>query len=88
MPAARPHKDVCCADACRQNEGLEQDALLMQAKQLRLQQEATALSERLQAVLKDRCERRVGFDAETPIDKTLNYLQGIITVRPFMLHAA
>lgn len=53
----------------------------MQAKQARLQQEAKALSERLHAVLKDRCIRRVGFDAETPIDKTLNYLQDVIMVR-------
>ena len=65
---------------CRQNEGLEQDALAMQVKQARLQQEAKILSERLHAVLKDRCVRRSGFDAETPIDKTLNYLQGVITV--------
>lgn len=53
----------------------------MQAKQVRLQQEAKALSERLHAVLKDRFIRRVGFDAETPIDKTLNYLQEVIMVR-------
>ena len=53
----------------------------MQAKQARLQQEAKALTERLHAVLKDRCVRRVGFDAETPIDKTLNYLQGVIMVK-------
>lgn len=65
---------------CRQNEGLEQDALAMQVKQARLQQEAKILSERLHAVLKDRCVRKSGFDAETPIDKTLNYLQGVITV--------
>ena len=60
---------------------MEQDALAMQVKQARLQQEAKALTERLQAVLKDRCLRRVGFDAETPIDKTLNYLQGVIMVK-------
>lgn len=43
---------------------------------------ADTLSERLEAVLHDKFAPRAGinFDADTPIDKTLNMLQSIIAV--------
>ena len=46
---------------------------------LRIQAEADSLSQRLEAVLRDKFERR-SFDADTPIDKTLGYLQCVIRV--------
>ena len=52
----------------------------MQEDKARLQQEAEKLAQRLQAVLSEKSARRGTFDAETPIDKTLSYLQNIISV--------
>ena len=53
----------------------------MLQEQDRLQCEASNLADRLQAVLEDkRHRRRLSFDAETPVDKTLNYLQCVIAV--------
>ena len=46
---------------------------------LRLQEEAEMLTQRLNAVLHDKFERK-SFDADTPIDKTLAYLQCVIRV--------
>ena len=52
----------------------------MQEEKVRLQQEAEHLAQQLQAVLKDKFVRRGTFDAETPIDKTLGYLENVISV--------
>jgi len=52
----------------------------MQEEKLKLQEEAEKLAQQLQAVLNDKFVRRNTFDAETPIDKTLGYLETIISV--------
>lgn len=54
----------------------------MDQEKAKLQQEADSLAQRLEAVLHDKFEPRTSFDADTPIDKTLNFLQSIIQVRP------
>jgi len=65
---------------CRQKENLEQVSVVMQEEKLKLQEEAEKLAQQLQAVLNDKFVRRNTFDAETPIDKTLKYLETIISV--------
>ena len=65
---------------CRQKEDLEQVSVVMQDEKLKLQEEAEKLAQQLQAVLNDKFVRRNTFDAETPIDKTLGYLETIISV--------
>ena len=52
----------------------------MQEEKERLRQEADQLAQRLQTVLKAKFAERGCFDAETPIDKTLGYLQSVISV--------
>ena len=52
----------------------------MQEEQRKLQREANSLAQRLEAVLHDKFTPRSGFDADTPIDKTLQFLQGVIAV--------
>ena len=53
----------------------------MQQQNLQLEQEAQALALRLDAVMQDRFKPSTsGFDADTPIDKTLNFLQSCIAV--------
>ena len=54
--------------------------MVMQEEKLKLQEEAEKLAQQLQAVLNDKFVRRNTFDAETPIDKTLGYLETIISV--------
>jgi len=68
------------ASLCRQNEDLEQVSVAMQEGKLRLQQEAEKLAQQLQAVLNDKFVKKNTFDAETPIDKTLGYLETVISV--------
>ena len=63
----------------RQNQELERYSASMLEDKLRLQQEADMLTQRLEAVLHDKFERK-SFDADTPIDKTLAYLQCVIRV--------
>ncbi len=65
---------------CRQKEDLEQVSVVMQEEKLKLQEEAEKLAQQLQAVLNDKFVRRNTFDAETPIEKTLGYLETIISV--------
>ena len=58
----------------------------MHQQNLQLEQEAQALAQRLDAVMQDKFTPRAsGFDADTPIDKTLNFLQAFIAVSPFPL---
>lgn len=58
---------------------MEQDSADMQQDRLRLELEAEALAQRLDAVLHDKFEHQSsGFDADTPIDKTLNFLHAFI----------
>lgn len=53
----------------------------MHQQNLQLEQEAQALAQRLDAVMQDKFKRiNSGFDADTPIDKTLNFLQAFIAV--------
>lgn len=64
----------------RHNEELEQDSVAMQAEARKLQREANSLARRLEAVMHDKLKARTSFDAATPIDKTLQYLQNAIMV--------
>ena len=65
----------------RHNQELEQNSANMQQQNLQLEQEAQALALRLDAVMQDRFKPSTsGFDADTPIDKTLNFLQSCIAV--------
>ena len=65
---------------CRHNQELEQDSAAMSEEKERLRQEADSLAERLEAVMHDKFNPRQSFDADTPIDKTLNFLQSFIAV--------
>lgn len=58
----------------------------MDQEKAKLQQEADSLAQRLEAVLNDKFEPRTSFDADTPIDKTLNFLQSIISVSTCLPH--
>lgn len=54
----------------------------MEQERLQLQQQAMSLAERLEAVLTDKFVPRTDvFDSDTPIDKTLAFLQDISNVR-------
>ena len=53
----------------------------MSEEKERLRQEADSLAQRLEAVMHDKFKPRASFDADTPIDKTLNFLQSFIAVR-------
>jgi len=65
---------------CRQNQELERYSASVVEDKVRLQEQADSLSQRLEAVLHDKFERK-SFDADTPIDKTLMYLQSVIQVQ-------
>lgn len=66
---------------CRHNQELEQDALATQQEKAKLQQEADSLAQQLEAVLLDKfATSGTRFDADTPIDKTMKFLQSIIMV--------
>ncbi|KAL3144948.1 hypothetical protein ABBQ32_003454 [Trebouxia sp. C0010 RCD-2024] len=62
----------------RHNQELEQDSVAMHEEQRKLEREARSLALRLDAVLKDKFTPRTSFDADTPIDKTLKFLQKVI----------
>lgn len=66
---------------CRHNQELEQDTIEAEEEKLQLQITADRLSERLDAIMKDcfNCKSS-SFDADTPIDKTLNFLSDYIGV--------
>ena len=59
---------------------MEQDSAALHEEQRKLEREAQSLALRLDAVLKDKFTPRSSFDADTPIDKTLNFLQEVIAV--------
>ena len=66
---------------CRKNQEMEQDSATLQQDKERLETEAAELAKRLDAVMRDKfVHQPSGFDADTPIDKTLNLLHGIIAV--------
>ena len=66
---------------CRHNQQLEQDTLGAEEATLRIQKTADNLSQRLDAIMKDRFSfKSSAFDADTPIDKTLNFLSDYIGV--------
>ena len=52
----------------------------MQQEKRELQRQADSLVHRLEAVLHDKFQSSMGFDADTPIDKTLTFLQSFIRV--------
>lgn len=61
---------------------MEQDSATLQQEKERLESKAAELTQRLDAVMHDKFEHQsAGFDADTPIDKTLNFLHSIIAVR-------
>ncbi|KAL0039442.1 hypothetical protein WJX79_008577 [Trebouxia sp. C0005] len=63
----------------KQNQELEQDSLTLHEQQLRLEEEAHSLTQRLEVILHDKFQhRKHNFDSDTPIDKTLTFLQGVI----------
>ena len=65
----------------RHNQELEQDALATEQEKAKLQQEADSLAQQLEAVLLDKfATSGTSFDADTPIDKTMKFLQSIIMV--------
>ena len=66
----------------RYNQELEEDSAAMEQERLQLQQQAESLAQRLEAVLSDKFVARSAFDADTPIDKTLAFLQDVIKVSP------
>lgn len=66
----------------RHNQELEEDSAAMQQERLQLQQQAESIAQRLEAVLSDKFVARTAFDADTPIDKTLAFLQDVIKVIP------
>lgn len=60
----------------------------MHEEQRKLEREARSLALRLDAVLKDKFTARTSFDADTPIDKTLKFLQEVIAVSMCIFHAS
>ena len=56
----------------------------MAQERVQLQQQAESLAQRLEAVLSNKFVPRT-FDADTPIDKTLAFLQDIIKVKSTLL---
>ena len=82
--ASLPH----AADLCRQKQDAEAASVAMQVEKARLQQEADSLALRLQAVISDKFVRRENsFDAATPIDRTLGFLEDVIEVRHATWHS-
>ncbi len=73
---------TCCLRPHRHNQELEEDSAAMEQERLQLQQQAESLAQRLEAVLSDKFVARTAFDADTPIDKTLAFLQDVIKVSP------
>ena len=71
----------CCSH--RQNQELEQNSHSMHEQQVRLQQEAECLAQRLKVILHDKFQSHHSeFDSDTPIDKTITFLQAVIGVSP------
>ena len=56
----------------------------MEQERLQLQQQAETLARRLEAVLSEQLPARDAFDADTPIDKIMAFLQDIIKVRSWL----
>ena len=56
-------------------------------EKFRLQQEAKALAQHLNALLNDKFgpQSGKGFDSDTPIDKALSFLQFIIAASDYLL---
>ena len=72
----------------RENQDLEQNRIQMemqtaaiQKEKEAFQQEALDLAQRLDAVIHDKFIPKSHIDADTPIDKTLNFLHAFVVVR-------
>ena len=73
---------------CRRNQDLEQDSVSYQAQKVQAEIAASAMAERLQAVLQDKFRpSSTAFDSDTPIDKALSFLQSYIQVVQTCLRA-
>lgn len=71
----------------RENQDLEQNRIQMerqtaaiQKEKEAFQQEAIDLAKRLEAVIHDKFIPKSHIDADTPIDKTLNFLHAFVAV--------
>ena len=71
----------------RENQDLEQNRIQMerqtaaiQKEKEAFQQEALDLAKRLEAVIHDKFIPKSHIDADTPIDKTLNFLHAFVAV--------
>ncbi|MCJ1368728.1 hypothetical protein MMC16_007873 [Acarospora aff. strigata] len=72
----------------RENQDLEQNRIQMEMQTAAIkkekeafQQEALDLAQRLEAVIHDKFIPKSHIDADTPIDKTLNFLHAFVAVR-------
>ena len=77
-------------DLHRENQDLEQNRIQMemqtaaiQKEKEAFQQEALDLAKRLEAVIHDKFIPKSHIDADTPIDKTLNFLHAFVAVCTF-----
>lgn len=59
---------------------MERQTAAIQREKDALQQEARSLAQRLEAVIHDKFIPKSHIDADTPIDKTLNFLHAFIAV--------
>ena len=59
---------------------MERQAAAIQREKEAFQQEALELAQRLDAVIHDKFIPKSHIDADTPIDKTLNFLHAFVTV--------
>lgn len=71
----------------RYNQELEEDSAAREQERAQLQRQAESLARRLEEVLQEKAPVRAEFDAETPIDKTMTFLQDIIKVSCARQHA-
>lgn len=60
---------------------MEQQTAAIQREKEAFQQEALELAKRLEAVIHDKFIPKSHIDADTPIDKTLNFLHAFVAVR-------
>lgn len=61
---------------------MEQQTAAIQKEKEAFQQEAIELAKRLEAVIHDKFVPKSHIDADTPIDKTLDFLHAFVAVSP------
>lgn len=62
---------------------MERQTAAIQKEKEAFQQEALDLAKRLEAVIHDKFIPKSHIDADTPIDKTLNFLHAFVAVRTY-----